>query len=467
MDGKLLLLVAYAMITCMIAVHARMKKYSLIYRAIWGLYALSAVFCVLCKVYQGTFVGFSVQHNSWYDLSTTTWWGYGFLTICNLIAFRPLKEFNAHKEIALFGKRKMTRNFFTIYAIIYLLLATIYILPSLSIIREVFGITDYGALRVSLYSNSENEGSAIISNNTISTFAIKMCLQFKLVSIIIAFAMIKERVRTPLAILLLGATFFLYLINCMATAARGGLLIFFFCTALIGLMFYPYLTHANKKRILVSGTILSVIVFLFFIAVTLSRTATDTGGGNRLLRNVSFYLGHAPIEFSKITGSLKDFAWGQTILGRLSNHYFGTPYSWEQIANSIGYPDIGALFVTYLGFIYTDFGMLGCLAFTIPWMLFMLFLLRKRPNNISTLFMLLYYIQFYVTGCFVVGRLEYAAVITSFIIYFIIRIIERTPTLRAAFTKGVKTSGRLHHAGYFYKTQNSIVQNKLEEEIPE
>lgn len=433
MDEKLLYLILYAVLICSITIRAYMKKENLIYRALWTMFAVTAVFSVICKVDQGTFVGFGKAQTSWYDLSNTTWWGYALIILCNFIAFKPLKAFNRHDELLHFGKNARMQSFFVEFSYIYLMLSLFYIVSSIGIIKGIVGISDYGALRSSLFSNSENEGSVVMANNFISNVALKLCLRFKLLSIFVAFAMIKEKVKVPLACLLIADTFFLYYLNCAATAARGGLIVFVFITGVIGLIFYPYLSKANKRRVFIGGVAILGIVIAFFLAVTISRLATDTSGDNLLLRNISFYLGHAPIEFSRITGSLTAFAWGKTILGRLASHYFGTTYSWPLIASQIGFPPIGALFVTYLGYMYTDFGALGCIAFVGLWMLFMYDILRKRPNKISTIFFFLYYLSFYVLGTFTVGRLEFAAVINTFVLYFMIRLIERTPILRRMF----------------------------------
>ena len=142
------------------------------------------------------------------------------------------------------------------------------------------------------------------------------------------------------------------------------------------------------------------------MAVTVSRVATDTGGGNLLLRNISFYLGHGPIEFSKITGSLQEFALGRTVIGRLLNHYLGIPYSWEAIQASIGYPNIGPVFITYLGYIYTDFGIVSCVGFTWVWSNYMCKKLVKQGNRISTMYIFSLLSEFLCDGkfcCWTVG----------------------------------------------------------------
>ena len=435
---KLVYLELYALITCIITIRAFFKKYSTIYCFIWLAYAVSAVFCVLCKLYQPVLVGIGRYHNYWYDLSDTTWWGYGLILVCNLIAFKPFKMFDKEYDLTDFGINPKMQNFFTIFSILYILLALGFILPSIGNIIRVLHITDLGDLRNNLFANSENEGSVVIASNFISNFCFKMCLLMKYIAMYISFGMIKQK-RTPvLCSLLIGFTFFLVYINSKATAARGGLLIFVFGVFLIGLSFYKYLSASNKRKVVIIGGVVAFIMFSFVSAVTISRFQNDGGGGNPILRNICFYLGHGPIEFSKITGSLNDFAYGRTIMGRLSNHYFGTEYSWNSVAVSIGYPNIGALFVTYLGFLYTDFGVIGCLTFTFIWSSITQILIIKRPNNISTIYFFLYYLSFYVTGIFSVGRLEYAAVITTTIIYFIIRAIEMDPRIKRLFTIKIK-----------------------------
>ena len=96
----------------------------------------------------------------------------------------------------------------------------------------------------------------------------------------------------------------------------------------------------------------------------------------------------------------------------------------------IGYPDIGPVFITYLGYIYTDFGIVSCLAFTSLWSYFMCSLLKKKKLRMSTIFIFMYYLSFYVTGNFAVGRLEYVGMITAHIIALFIRLVEDQISLR-------------------------------------
>lgn len=431
---ELLYLIIYACTLCFITIRAYSKKNNPIYCAIWTAYSVSGVFCVLCKMYQETLVGTGIYHDYWYDLSDTTWWGYLIIIVCNIIAFKPIKIFDSGHSLVDFGVDDKDKRFFILFSYAYIISSLIFILPSIGNILSVFSITDLGELRSSLYANSENEGSVVVASNIVSNFCFKLCLLTKYLAVFNAYVMIKEKMRPILSSFLLIMVFLLVFINSSATAARGGMLIFIYCSGLVGLCFYKYLSKVNRLRIIATATVFLAIVVIFVAQVTMSRFMSDGGGGNPIIRNICFYLGHGPIEFSKITGCLTDFAYGKTIIGRLISHYIGIPYSWETIAYSIGYPNIGALFVTYLGFLYTDFGIVGCILFTFIWSKITYNMIKKRPNNISTIYFFLYYLSFYTTGVFVVGRLEYAALITTTIIYLIMRVIEKDPNMRKYFT---------------------------------
>lgn len=254
--------------------------------------------------------------------------------------------------------------------------------------------------------------------------------------------MLKEKTHKLLSVLIIIVTFFVYYVNCAASAARGGLMIFMICSGLIGMLFFPYLSKANKRKVVIGAGAVGGLVIAFFMIVTISRFGNDGGGGNPILRNISFYLGHGPIEFSKITGSLTDFAYGRTIIGRLISHYFGTYYSWDSICVDIGFPSIGPVFVTYLGYMYTDFGVVGCIVFVSVWAYITNQILKKRPNNVSSFFFFAYYLHYYITGVFTIGRLEYASLITTTLLYFIIRAVELDPRVRRVFSMRIVLGGK-------------------------
>lgn len=449
---EIIYLIAYAVATSVIAIRTYYKKNNVIYKALWTEYAVSAIFCVICY-YRRDIVGHSSWHDRWYDLSDTTLWGYALLLLCNFIAFQPFKLFDDSNNLLEFGKADRTKRFFETYALIYIIVALMFIVPSIGFIRSVIGNGDFGALRQSLFSNDENEAMGVATANFFSNICYKLCLEFKLASVFIAFGMIKEKVNNILAIILMIITFFIYYISCSSMAARGGLLIFSFCAGVIGLVFYKYLSKSAKRKVFISALVAFFIVLSFFITVSMSRLTNSISEVNPLLRNTFFYLGHGPIEFCKITGSLKEFAYGRTIIGRLISNYMGTGYSWDKIASDIGFPNIGPVFVTYLGYIYTDFGAFGCLAFTSLWSYVTYHLIKKRPTKISTIYFFLYYLSFYVTGNFTVGRLEYAALITTIIIYYIMRAFELDPRLRRLFTLKIRflTRGRSKDVRYLNK----------------
>ena len=428
-------LVFYAVATCLITARTYIKKYNPIYCALWTEFAVSAVFCVIVKEYQVALLGNGLKQRIWYDLSDTTLKGYILLIICNYIALEPFREFNSKNHFDDFGKSSKMKNFFTMYSVIYLVLASFFILTSLGTISAAMRNTDYGTLRDSL-ANAENEQSAAVAGNAIANICYKLCFQFKGLSIFVAFGSFKEKCNRLLSSLQLVVAFFVVYISNAVLAGRGSFLIFTFSCFLIGLCFNKYLSKATKRKVVIGGALILAFVLSYFFAVTISRVVVLGRGtmSYQLIGNAAFYLGHGPIEFSKITGSLNHFAYGKVIIARFISHYFGTSYSWPSIAAEIGYPNIGAVYNTYLGYLYTDFGSFGCIVYTYLWAGFVRRVMKKRPLSISTLFLFSYYLHYYVTGNFVIGRAEYIRVVTTIMLYMIIRVIEKTPEVRKFFT---------------------------------
>lgn len=415
----------YAVITVCITINGFIKKNNKIYCLLWTLYATSAVFCCIGEITFNLSTNKGHMQTIWYDLSDTTFFGYILIVICTYIAFIPFKKYDSKNALQHFGESKHSRNIMYLFSYSYILCALLFLLIASKDILRIMNISDFGALRSTLYGNVENESTLVITNNAIAMLCLKICLQFKLISVFISFAMLKEGRRKGLAIILFVLTFIIYFINSTANASRGGLAMFVFCIILILTFFQKYLTEKMERRIKLISLVFVGITAAFFLIVSVSRFANNSSSENPILTNLIFYLGHGPIEFSKVTGSLTGLAYGGTILGRLSNHYFGTEYSWSLVQSKIGYPNIGPVFTTYLGYLYTDFGPIGCILFVSVWAYFILYLLKKRPNNFSTIFIFLYYISYYVSGAFAVGRLEYAAMITAFVGYFVLRFVER------------------------------------------
>lgn len=432
---KLLYLIIYSLLMWIITIHSIKKKYNKTYCAMWMAYAISSVFCLISKVFQEQIHGRGIMLSIWYDLSDTTLWGYLLIIVCCAIAFKPIRLFdpaagdNIETENS-YRVDKVRKLLCELYSYAYIALFVVFFIICFRTVINVLNISDFASQRTSLYGNSENETVATITDNIIGNVCFRLCVKFRVFSVFVAFAMLKDRYKKSLAILLLIVTSVLYYIYSSWNAARGGLFLYFICIVMIGFYYIRYLTISTKLKIFLFSVIGGIILASFFITVTISRFSITSNAGGSIFSNFVFYLGHGPIQFSKITGSLTGFAWGKTIIGRLISNYFGTSYSWESIQASIGYPPIGSVFVTYLGYLYTDFGVVSCLLFTWGFSALMTRVIKKHPRRLSTYYLLGYYINFYVLGVFVVGRLEYVAVISTLIFYIIFRLIEDTLSIR-------------------------------------
>lgn len=414
----------YTLLTVLTCVMSFVKRNSLIYRLIWLEYSVIAVCTLLCVLFQTELLGHAGLLDYWYSLDRTTLQGYLLLFACTWLALRPLASFGSGRELVTFGKSETEKQLFLAFTIIYLLAAVAFVALSMSSVKAALSTSDYGSLRSDLYSGTDNESSLVLATNPIASLAFKFCNLFKYIGIVIAFGMMKEKFHPVLAIGLIFTIFGIYYIYASANAARGGLMVFCFCAVILASLLYGFLSPGYRKRIMVGACALGGLVFSIVAAITISRFADDGGGGNAIVRNVMFYLGHAPIEFSTITGSVSKYGGGEVILGRLFAHWFGAPYSWEAVSLRIGFPQFGPLFITYLGYLFSDFGYIGCLLFATIWAAFLSALLKNSPCRLSTLVLLGYYISFYVTGAFTLGRLEFASLVTFHAIWLFLRFWE-------------------------------------------
>ena len=421
----MLYLSIYAVVVLLVFAYSIVARRSFIYKALWFAFLVSAIFCIICKANQDVLVGHSTLHDTWYDLSDTTLRGYLLIVVCAYIAFIPIDRIGKNKSIGKLGKTNVEKFFLTIFCWFFLLAFLTYILTSFDVIKEALLNNDYLSVRESAYDNSDNEAVNILySNLQVGTFCFKFCWLMKYFVAFLPFVLLKEKKHRFLASLTLLSDFALVYIYGNINAARGSVLIFAFFVFLIFALFYKYFAKKTRQIIIKSGIALGVFLGAFFISVTISRTSDNTSGGNLVLKNICFYLGHGPIEFSKIVGSLSNFSYGQVVLGRLSNHYFGTPYDVDSILSSINYPNIGPVFVSFLAWIYTDFGTFGCLAFFSIWSYVISRLVSRRHVKLSSIFVFCYYLSYFVTGIFTIGRLEYASLVTTSLVGVVIFCFE-------------------------------------------
>lgn len=394
-----------------------------VYRLLWLVYAISATVCLLNVLFQEQLVGRGIMQDMWFDLSNTTWWSYGLLVLCCIIAFRPLTSFDQYSKFERFGIGGRQRQIVVVFAYTYVIVVALYIGLSWGNIVSGLNVADFGDLRMATFANADNESTASMSDNVFGSLFFRVSYQLRCLAMFLAFSLMRRKGRRLIAFLLAGSSSFIVYISSQITAARGGLIVYAICVLLIGMYSLRGIQKVTKKWIYISGGASLFVVFTFFARVTEERFGEE-GSSGEIIRNIFFYMGHAPIEFSTITGSLNHLAWGEVIVGRIMNLYTGASYDWQQIQTDIGYPPIGPVFNTYLGYLYTDFGVVGCIAFVLVWARYMDHLLKVRQNYMSTLFLLGYYLHFFVTGLFAVGRLEFASVITAFGVHMGLRLLE-------------------------------------------
>ena len=420
----LLYLYIYTIILLVILIKSIIDKKNSMYCFMWGLYALSGVFCIINKTFQDEIIGNGYSHNQWFDLSDSSLLAFFLIILCCYISFRPLQYYNADRFVNGFEYDQVNKMLLLILSVCYFVFFVTYLATSFSIVVQSFSITDYGSMRDTLYGNANHESTVVISASPIGNICFKICWALRYLIVYVCFILIRNR-RKLIGIIVLICNFFLVYIYSNLNAARGGLLIFLFCAFLFAFPILQKLSKRIKRILLIGAIVIAIVAINFVLGVTVSRTANNQSGNNLVLQNICFYLGHAPIIFSKLFGSLNDFAYGQFTIGRLLNHFFGFSYDIAAIKQQLGYPSVlNYLFSTYLFPIYADFGSIGCVLFFSLSSFLMKKVIKEPKIRLSTVFLFSYYVNFFITGNFVISSLEFASTITTVFIFLVFRLLE-------------------------------------------
>ena len=209
-EPKLIYVIIYTILMIALSIRAFKKKKHIIYCMLWIANTVSAVFCILCKVFHNTLVGNGIMQAKWYDLSDTTLFGYLLIVLCCYIAFRPFEVFDKKEALMEFDHHKGKKSFFRIFTYTYIILALVFLLLSLKTVFSLLNLSDYGAIRLALYNNVDNESTFIMTDNFMANICYKLCLQFKYMNVFVSLMMLKERESTRLAVFSLILNFLIY-----------------------------------------------------------------------------------------------------------------------------------------------------------------------------------------------------------------------------------------------------------------
>lgn len=252
-------------------------------------------------------------------------------------------------------------------------------------------------------------GELIFPDSTpILHFATLISGYCKVLALLLAFAMMRNKKRNSVSILLLVGVTGRTVCGAIFISSRGALVSYALLVFAIYFFFFPNI----EKKIKFFTTVLllssAFLVVPFFIQVTIDRFRT----GNAL-RSIIDYLGKAPVVFNYGVYTSKGVALGRFGWGSL----FGIPFSPSDIGG-----DWGTSFFTFVGYIYIDWGLIGTIIISIMVYVFWNNYLMREEWEISDLFLLFMHFSFLLNGVFVIGRDYCYIILVTFAIYFFIKI---------------------------------------------
>lgn len=328
-----------------------------------------------------------------------------FLLIVYFIVFAPWTKTNPSFNSAAI---KINTDAYFIFAIIYVF-CSIIMLKCYS--QAIMNIIRSGNWTYNLYLGYSNE-LVFPFNNAIEYYAIQIVGYLRLLALIIGFAMLKDKRKVVMGIVLLVSGIATCFANAIYTSSRGAMLDLCLISFALFCFFKNDLFITAKKLItLVSFTAFLMILF-FSIQITISRFSS--GGA---LISIVEYFGQPPIYFCVETNSLHE-----AMLGR---------FSWGVLLGDPAFPSEFSswirAFYTFVGALYADWGYIGTLVICIFINIGMNKVLNKSKFGICrTYFVFFVYSQF-VNGAFTFGRAKCYEFIVFFFVYLFLFFVESFP----------------------------------------
>lgn len=186
------------------------------------------------------------------------------------------------------------------------------------------------------------------------------------------------------------------------------------------LTFRTYIPKNTKRIIYITLASLFALMLSYTLAVTISRF-----GKVQQSSSLIFYFGQPMLTFNYgLADSIHTYLNGDYFGGWFVDKFNGTKSLMPIDHAKLG-THFGTAFFTFVGGWYLDFGPVGTflIAIFIPMIMSSIFKLKNKID-IGDLYMYVFYLNYLVTGVFVVGRGYGLTWVIAFIIYGILKIIK-------------------------------------------
>ena len=263
-------------------------------------------------------------------------------------------------------------------------------------------------------AHEEKEG------NLFSKFT-NLFFHVRYLGMVLFFSFLAKEKQSKIFLFLLGIAAFLpVILATISLASRGGMVALFANFAIVYLMMKDILPKYVKRTLIIAVSIIIPLILIYFIAVTVSRfeaSSLNIDAGESMM----YYLGHSMLTFNYgVMDTIQNYANGAYMFdcSSLKDIRFGTHF--------------GTNFITFVGVLYLDFGLVGTVLVAIIFCSYFCKIGRRRYLDIPDIYLLLTYSMLIFNGVFVLGRGYGIQLLEAWIIYFLLKFIQRA------------TIGRMH-----------------------
>ena len=382
---------------CLFFYYRKKEKGIDIYQIIVSLYLGTAIMCT---------INYSKHPNNWQDLGFIPFL-YMFVVVS--IMFQPIRHFSLNPQA--FQWRDNSKLFFLgcFYIILAFLDTYYYYDDTIERITDV----DWGKLRNQFYND---EDSIQLYKNQWEKLIKNLLTYLRPFAVIYAFFQTTKKGNITFSILLFLAIIIPTFVTATMVASRG--MIFNLTISLIlgFLLFKNKMPKRNVYILSICGVIISVLFFIYATSVTVSRFGEDEAGSS-----VAEYFGVSMLAFNDgVFYNMYDFGYGKNFFAWFID-LFGGDSSFDTAKAGSTH---GTAFFTIVGSLYIDWGPIGTIIVAYLAYILISRFTRKKMVMMSDMVIIFFYINLLAAGIFAFGRGRALVWIMTFVVYFIVRLLE-------------------------------------------
>jgi len=301
-----------------------------------------------------------------------------------------------------------------VFGIVYIILAVLDTYFSITDTIARFSEGDWGMLRNQLYADADeielydNQWQRLIKN---------LLGYFHPFAVVYAFFRTTLKGKRFYTLMLFFAIIVSSFISATVVASRGMVFGLAMELVLVFMLFRHRIPRSQKRAFLTAGLLVGVFFVIYSILVTVSRFGEDEAGGS-----VFEYFGHSMLSFNDgLFNNLHDFAYGKRFFSWFIDLFGGN----SDFDTAKAGATHGTAFFTIVGGMYIDWGPIGTLIVASLACLLMLSYTRKKTIMLSDMVVIIFYINTLAKGLFAFGRGRAIEWVMTFIVYFIVRALEK------------------------------------------